>query len=276
MGIKSRLFVILAIAVAAIAAAAVPAAAKVSAHGDVVHIVRPQVNANQSGNWFGYNQGTLEQNGKQFHAVTGYWRVPRASSHKSGENEYSSSWLGIGGGCVDSSCLVGDNTLIQTGTEQDVDSSGHPSYSAWWEIIPAPSITIANITPRPGDLMYASIAESPSGSELWTIQLRDVTRHQSFSQTIPYASSHLTAEWIDETPVVLDTSGNAFAPLPNLSVTNFDHATTNGAPAGLKSSEEMQLVDSNNNVIGAPSAPDRDHDGFNDCSWAKSCGVPSS
>jgi hypothetical protein len=276
MGMRSRASVMVAAAVAMLAAFATQAGAAAPSHGDVVHIFKPHLNPNQSQNWFGYNQGTLEQNGKLFSSITSNWTVPRASSHKRGEAEYSSTWIGIGGGCPDASCLTFDPTLIQTGTEQDVDQSGHASYSAWWELIPAPSITIPNITPAPGDRMYASITESPPGSEIWTITLQDVTRHQSFTQTVPYSSTHATAEWIDETPVVLDGSGNVFSALPNLTTTPFDHATTNGAPANLKPSEEMQLVDSNGNVIGAPSAPDSDRDGFNDCAWAKTCGVPRS
>src|SRR3989440_13096463 len=124
------------------------------AHGHVVHIVKPGigVNANQSNNWFGYNQGTLEQGGaKQFHSITGDWTVPTATQHTRGQDESSSDWIGIGGGCVDANCMVGDTTLIQTGTEQDVDSSGNGSYSAWWEIIPGPSLTITSMTIHPGD-----------------------------------------------------------------------------------------------------------------------------
>ena len=72
----------------------------------------------------------------------------------------------------------------------------------------------------------------------------------------------------------LDSAG--FAALPNLSTPAFDLATTNGASANLKPSEELALVDSNNNVIGAPSAPDPDTDGFNACTWATSCAAPGS
>ena len=41
-------------------------------------------------------------------------------------------------------------------------------------------------------------------------------------------------------------------------------------------SEQMQLIDSNGNVIGVPSAPDSDHDGFGACTWATTCTAPSS
>ena len=55
------------------------------------------VGANQSNNWSGYNQGALEQGGKTFSAISGQWTVPTATAHKPGENEYSSTWVGIGG-----------------------------------------------------------------------------------------------------------------------------------------------------------------------------------
>src|SRR5437879_1036501 len=118
---------------AAIAAGTASSAAAASAHGQLLHLAKPgsAVNANQSNNWFGYNQGTLEQNRKLFHSITGDWTVPTASQHKSGQDEFSSDWIGIGGGCVNANCTVTDNTLIQTGTEQDV-SGGKASYSAWW------------------------------------------------------------------------------------------------------------------------------------------------
>ena len=48
----------------ALAAWLAPAAgATPSAHGHVVHITKPglHANANQSNNWFGYNQGTQER-----------------------------------------------------------------------------------------------------------------------------------------------------------------------------------------------------------------------
>jgi hypothetical protein len=123
--------------------------------------------------------------------------------------------------------------------------------------------------------MHASIAEVVADSNVWTITLRDVTRNETFTQTVPYASTHLTAEWIEETPLVLGTNAG-FAALPNLSSPVFDLATTNGQPANLASSEQMQLIDSNSNVIGAPSAPDPDADGFNACTWATTCAAPSS
>ena len=189
---------------AAVAALTIPAAAS-AAPFDPTGVIKPlrgshlNLNANQSNNWFGYNQGSIEQNGKFFNSISANWTVPTATQHTRGEPESSSDWIGIGGGCIDAGCNITDASgLIQTGTEQDVDATGAASYSAWWELVPAPSTTINNMTVRPGDRMYAKVAEVVSSSNLWTITLQDVTRHESFTQTVPYPSSHATAEWIED------------------------------------------------------------------------------
>jgi hypothetical protein len=269
---QSRTLSLLLIGVALALAAAAPATAgpAPSAHGQLLHV---RANTNQSSNWFGYNQGALEQGGTLFNSITGDWTVPTASLHNPPQDEYSSDWIGIGGGCVDAACTVGDGTLIQTGTEQDVSAAGQTSYSAWWEIIPGPSISLS-MTVHPGDHMHASIAELVPDSDLWTITLQDVTRNETFTQTVPYASTHLTAEWIEETPLLIGTNAG-FAALPSLTSPAFDLATVNGQPANLTASEEIQLIDSNGSVIGTPSAPDPDADGFNACTWATSCAAPS-
>jgi hypothetical protein len=257
--------------VAAFAPSPASASAAPSAHGQ---FLRPGLNTNTSNNWFGYQQGLLEQGTKTFNSITGDWTVPTATQHTTGQAENSSDWIGIGGGCVDANCTVTDNTLIQTGTEQDVSATGQASYSAWWEVIPGPSIAIS-MTVAPGDHMHSSIAETIPDSNVWVITLQDVTRGETFSQTIPYSSTHATAEWIEETPLIIGTNAG-FAALPNLTSPVFDLATVNGAPAALKSSEQISLTSSSGGVIGAPSAPDPDTDGFSACTWATSCAAPSS
>lgn len=230
------------------------------------------VAANKSQNWFGYNQGSLER-GTLFHSITASWVVPRASAHVSGEDEFSATWAGIGGGCVDAGCVVVDDSLIQAGTEQDVAANGAAHYSAWWEVLPGPSMTITGFAVRPGDQIFLSIVESPANSEVWTITLRNESRRETFRQTVPYSSSYASAEWIDEAPVVVGTDAG-LAPLPDLTVTHFDQGTANGVNPHLTAAEEMQLIDSNGKVIGAPSAPDPEADGFNDCAWASWCSAP--
>jgi hypothetical protein len=271
-GAVRRLTVLICVSLASFAAATASASAALTSHGQLLHLAPHSLkaNTNTSSNWFGYNQGTLEQGSKLFNSITGDWTVPTATQHTAGQAESSSDWIGIGGGCIDAGCTATDSTLIQTGTEQDVDATGAASYSAWWELVPAPSLTISNMKVAPGDHMHASLAETVPDSDVWTITLQDVTRNESFTQTVPYPSTHATAEWIEETPLEIGTDAG-FASLPNLSNPGWTSATVNGAPAGLKASEEMDLIDSNGNVIGAPSAPNSSANGFDECTWATTC-----
>jgi hypothetical protein len=267
-------FALIAAALALAAGTKVPAAVT---HGGVIKVIRVpglHINANQSTNWFGYDQGSIEQGGKLFNSITADWTVPTATQHTKGEAESSATWIGIGGGCVDAGCDVTDPSgLIQTGTEQDVDSSGKASYSAWWELVPVPSVTIDNMAVSAGDHMHASVAEVVANSDLWTITLQDLTKHETFTTTVPYTSSHASAEWIEETPLMLGTGDSGLAPLPALKETPFSGATVNGEPAGLKSSEELDLF-SGTHQIGTPSGPESTGAGFGACAWATSCQAP--
>ena len=270
--LSARLAASVTVALAAVAVGAGTAsAAGLTAHGQVLHLAPgAKFHANQSSNWFGYGQGTLEQGSKLFDSITGDWTVPAATQHTSGQAEASSDWIGIGGGCVDAGCTVTDSTLIQTGTEQDVDATGAPTYSAWWELVPAPSISISNMTVSPGDHMHASLSEVVNDANVWNITISDVTKNETFTTTVPYPSTHATAEWIEETPLEIGTNAG-FAALPNLTNPVFSSGTTNGSAVKLTSSEEMQLIDSGGNVIGTPSAPNAAGSGFDACTWATSC-----
>ena len=168
--------------------------------------------ANKSQNWSGYNQGSQALGGVMFHQVAGDWTVPTPSFHRAGEAEYSSDWIGIGGGCVNAACTIGDNTLIQTGTEQDIAANGKRTYTAWYELIPAPETLIPSLIVHPGDRMHAEISEQISGSNVWTIILTNVTTGQTFKTTKPYSSSHLTAEWIQERPTLIGSGGTSSRP----------------------------------------------------------------
>jgi hypothetical protein len=268
-----------------LSALAASSASARNAHGQLLHLVPaqlagvrpsvnvPSVNTDKSSNWFGYNQGALEPGETLFHSITGNWTVPRASQHKKHEAEYSSDWIGIGGGCENTSCSVTDSTLIQTGTEQDVSASGKPSYSAWWEVIPSPSVTISGMKVGPGDHMHAAVRETSPG--VWKVTIKDLTRREAYSTTAPYSSTEGSAEWIEETPLIVG-SNSGFAPLPNLTKAFFDHGTANGHAANLKKVQKVELTSSSGKVVGIPSSPDPDHDGFAACAWATFCAAPRS
>jgi hypothetical protein len=141
-------------------------------------------------------------------------------------------------------------------------------------VIPGPSFPI-KLKIRPGDRIHASISEVVPASRLWAITIKDLTRHESHTLRVPYPSTQDTAEWIEETPLILGAKPG-FASLPQLSSPRFDRATVNGHAAGLKPAQEIDLIDSSGKVIGVPSAPDPDRDGLNACTWASMCAAPRS
>ena len=230
------------------------------------------VGTSQSSNWSGYNQGTLEDGNEMYTSISGTWTVPKVSQHTPNEAEYSSAWTGIGGGCLDAGCTVTDNTLIQAGTEQDVSSTGTPSYSAWWEIIPQPS-TPVTLAIAPGNRIHVTITEVSNA--MWTIVISNLTTRHKVTVNTPYSSTHATAEWIVETPLVVGTGGG-FAPLPNLTTVHFDKSLTDGVNPALVATEQVQLINGSSQVIAQPSSPDPDADGFNDCAWKTRCAAPVS
>jgi peptidase A4-like protein len=245
--------------------------------GSVIHVVHSagaQVNTNQSSNWSGYNIGAdypQVTTGTTFTAVSGVWKVPKATQHTSGEAESSATWTGIGGGCIDDACTATDNTLIQAGTEQDVSATGQASYSAWWEIIPEPQTTVS-LPVSAGNKIKVTIGQT-STPGMWLIVIKNLSTGQQFSITTPYSSSMDTVEWIEETPLEIGTNGTGLAHMPNLSRVHFSKATYNGANPKFQAIDELQL--NNNGMIEAtPSAPNAALNGFNDCTWSTSCPAP--
>ena len=230
------------------------------------------VAANQSFNWAGYVQGALEKN-TTFHNIAATWVVPTATPHRPGEAEYSSSWIGIGGGCLDTSCTLTDATLIQAGIGHDIDAAGSADYYAWWETIPAPLVR-TTLPVHAGDRVGVAIVENRI-PEIWTIVIANFTTRGTFTITLPYASTYGSAEWVIETPVVITDAGAVqVGPMPNLSVVRFDYARANGASPGFIAAERMELMDFDLTLIAAPSLPDPQGDGFNDCTYATTCPAP--
>ena len=127
---------------------------------------------------------------------------------------------------------------------------------------------------RAGDRVLVEIEEGTPG--LWTIRIRNRSTGETFSLTLPYASTYGSAEWVIETPVVISETTGAVTvgPMPDLSVVHFNHATANGKPAGFVPAERMELVDFDLTLIATPSLPDRQADGFNDCTYRVICPAP--
>jgi hypothetical protein len=225
--------------------------------------------ASTSSNWSGYNQGILET-GKSggFHQVSAQWVVPKATQHKRGRAEYSATWVGIGGGCLDTACSTTDSTLIQAGSSQDVAANGKATYEVWYELIPGPSISITSLAVKAGDTVFVDIREAVDNSNVWTITVR--VNGKQFSTTLSYPSTHATVEWIVETPLIIGTDGTGVAAMPNLTKETFSSAGVNGANPRLTTAEQIVLEDGNGQRLATPSRPSGGNR-FSVCTYTKTC-----
>jgi hypothetical protein len=204
----------------------------------------------ESLNWSGY-----AVTGSGFTAITGQWKVPAAGP--SFGASYSAAWAGIDG--------FNDNSLIQTGTEQDF-YRGSPHYAAWWTTSAQGFVEQAITEPvAAGDPMSATISETNPATSSWTITLVDtsVSHGWTFTKTVTYTGPGTSAEWIMEAPTI----GNRIATLTRYqSPMTFDPGTVNGTTPGLVAGDGGTMVVQNRrnySVVSVPSAPDTDQDGFN-------------
>jgi len=239
-------------------------------------------------NWSGYAVAKYET-GSNYTSASATWVVPTAAIPPGQSAGYSSSWVGIGGFCLNSSCSKVDRSLIQLGTEQDASSSG-TNYYAWWETLPQGSKLISGVAIHPGDTIVASLTDPPHATnskggpgggkggsgggkgQSWTLSLTDTTTGYGWSGTMSYDSSLASAEWIEEAPY-----SGGILPLANFGTATFDLGYANGASPGLIQSEGIQMRDPNGQTSNI-SAPDIDSDGFNAC-WSDgsmaSCSQPA-
>jgi hypothetical protein len=166
----------------------------------------------QSTNWAGY-----AAHGSSYRSVQGAWIQPSAQCTR-GVQTYSSYWVGLGGYSASSQALE------QIGTEVDCSAGGRVMSSAWYELVPAPSMPI-RLTVNPGDVMQAGV--SVSGNAV-TVVLNDVTRRQSFRKTLRASVLDLSsAEWIVEAPSECVSANSC----QTLTLANFGSATFNGSAA---------------------------------------------
>lgn len=142
-------------------------------------------------NWSGY--AVVQSNISSVHST---FTVPAVDDTTPG---FAATWAGIGG------YNTGD--LIQAGVEEDAPSAAL-GYTAWYEILPAAETPLSgcsgdtSCTVHPGDQMTVDITATSPGSNNWTVSMSD-SGHWSFSKSVPYTSSHSSAEWILEAPTLL-------------------------------------------------------------------------
>jgi hypothetical protein len=227
------------------AAAATAAAATPHAPAIFVHRGRGQY---QSTNWSGY-----AAYGTTFTNVQGEWVVP-GTTCTSGQNQYSSFWVGIDG--------YNSNSVEQLGTESDCTSSNGHRYYAWYEMYPNPSVTISSMTIHPGDTMGARVSYS---NGVFTLAMKDFTTGVVFRTTKSKSTAaRSSAEWVAEAP----SSFTGVLPLANFGTVNFSmaSATANGHTGPINdpawSNDEITMVTSGGTVKAQPSGLNGSGDAF--------------
>jgi hypothetical protein len=143
-----------------------------------------------SSNWAGY-----AAHGAGFHSVWASWRQPGVSCGR-GQTAYSAYWVGLGG------YSSGSQALEQIGTEADCQS-GRPVLSAWFEMVPAPSLPVS-LPVSAGDDITALVTVSGHRA---TLVLSDQTRRRSFHTSVWSGPIDISsAEWIVEAPSECSTT----------------------------------------------------------------------
>jgi hypothetical protein len=228
-----------------------------------------------SANWPGYAEATY-QTAMYYMSATGKWVVPAVQAVPRFSRTYSSAWVGIGGDCEDSTCSHVDSSLIQLGTESDVLPSGLGSYYVWYELLPQAAIR-TSLTIHAGDKVAASLQmiSQTRTYQTWALSMTNQTTGQSWSRTVTYNSSFLSAEWIAEAP-----SSGAILPLANFHTVTFDPGTINGGANPKLVAGDSILLQDPSGMSANPSTPDAEGDGFNTCWGATAtptaCSPPSS
>ena len=159
-------------------------------------------------NWSGYVLTNAT-----FSGISGSWTQPAVDCSVASP-AYSAFWVGLGG--------YSSDHLEQIGTEAACSASGRAVYSAWYELLPAPQITL-KVAVAPGDRLSARVAVA---GDTVTLSLRDLTSHATFSKSSHMATpSRDSAEWIAEAPSNCRSSTNCdVLPLADFGSVTFTHA----------------------------------------------------
>jgi hypothetical protein len=145
-----------------------------------------------SSNWAGY-----AVTGATFSSVTGTWTQPELDCASTGSSA-SAFWVGLGGN------TSGSNALEQAGTGAECSPDGTVRYYAWYELVPAPSVTIP-LAVEPGDTITASV--TVVGTKV-TMTVKNATTGRSVTKVKRMAAPDTSsAEWVAEAPSLCNGNG---------------------------------------------------------------------
>ncbi len=211
------------------------------------------VSADVTSNWSGYaaigpgSSPTTAASSMSFSDVTGQWREPKARCK--GMPTSVAIWVGLGGYSVTA------NALEQAGTSADCHADGTASYYAWYELVPADSVTVS-LKVGPGDVIASSVVVN--GTDV-LVQVIDRTRKTRFTKHLTMAAPDLTsAEWVAEAPAECGGFGDCRQiPLTNFGKISFarSFAKGNGLSGTISSpnwvSSDLQLIPHSSPLFGA-------------------------
>ncbi len=222
----------------------------------------------QSANWAGY-----ADTNDTFNSVTSSWTEPtvNCANSNSGLNGILSLSNLLGGPGAASAFWVGldgynSTSVEQLGTDSDCDS-GTPSYYAWYEMYPNPSVTLPSQYPvQPGDHLTSLVAANSAGTS-FTLEIKDATAGWTFSTTQTGSGfARSSAEVIAEAPSSCSLLFCSEVPLADFGQINY---TGSGAinAAGTKGSlasfdaNEITMSD-NGTTLATPSSLSSDGSSF--------------
>jgi Peptidase A4 family len=169
-------------------------------------------------NWAGYALTPID-GVSAFTNVAARWVQPPARC-TAGSPTSSAFWVGLGGFTETSQALE------QIGTEADCSAAGKPSYSMWYELLPAPSVPI-KWKVFPGNVIAAAVTVDATDVHLL---IRNLTRRTRFERTVTVPAPDVSsAEWIAEAPSVCRTPTHCVPlPLTNFGTVSFTRAMVTG------------------------------------------------
>lgn len=170
-----------------------------------VHIITPEIGISSkhkelpklsltqaySDNWAGY---VLYKNSQH---ATGSYTIPSITTTSGKTPAYLSEWVGLGGS-------TGGSTLIQAGTEADLDSVNNPTYYAWYEIVGSSASMvqqkIPNLVVHANDIMWVEVwyTQSPTVAHFY---VQNITSGVGVPVTVNIDSGFVaptSSEWIVE------------------------------------------------------------------------------
>jgi len=193
--------------------------------------------AAESTNWSGQITS-----GTTYSSVHADWVVPTVQATQ--YSGASATWIGIDGG------PSSPGSIIQTGTVQ-LTGGGATQYSAWYELYPAPPVTVGAVSP--GDSMSATIQQI--GGSSWTVSITDLTTGNSTgSKPVTYGGPADSAEWIEELPTAV---GTAQPTLANFGSATFSDMQYDPASQSAALLSPVDMVDESSNVIATAGATTR-------------------